>query len=172
VVVPGQPIFSAPVIIDVEDSSALVSLKADLTNIMFQFVGQPIPVLVTGTFSDGTTSDVSKSSNTTYSSTNTAVVAVSNTGLATATGPGTANIVVKYGTFVVNIAVSVPSAIRGDLNGDGKVNQDDLNVILSALNTPATKPADARDLNGDGVINALDARILVTLCSLPGCATH
>jgi hypothetical protein len=52
------------------------------------------------------------------------------------------------------------------------VDQNDLNIITLALNTPATKPFDARDLNGDGVINALDARILVTLCTRAGCATH
>ena len=79
---------------------------------------------------------------------------------------------VQYGTHLVKVAVSVPTSTRGDLNGDGRVDQSDLNILMAALNTAATGPNDARDLNHDGVINALDARILVTLCTKPGCATQ
>jgi hypothetical protein len=57
-----------------------------------------------------------------------------------------------------------------DLNGDGVINQLDLNMINAALNTPASGPNDPRDLNQDGVINVLDERILVTQCSQLGCA--
>lgn len=59
----------------------------------------------------------------------------------------------------------------GDLNGDGVVDQTDLDILLAAKNTPATGPGDPRDLNGDGKIDALDARKLVTLCTRPGCTT-
>jgi len=38
------------------------------------------------------------------------------------------------------------------------------------INTPATKPIDARDLNGDGVIDEQDVEMLIGLCNLPGCA--
>ncbi len=57
-----------------------------------------------------------------------------------------------------------------DLNGDGVIDQRDIDMINAALNTPATGPNDPRDLNQDGVINVLDERILVTQCTLPGCA--
>jgi hypothetical protein len=70
------------------------------------------------------------------------------------------------------VVVSVPNNISGDLNGDGKADIDDLNILNSYLNTPASGPNDARDLNHDGVINALDARILTTLCTYARCATH
>lgn len=61
---------------------------------------------------------------------------------------------------------------RGDVNDDFQVDKNDLALVTSVLNTPASGPNDPRDLNHDGVINALDARILVTLCTYAGCATN
>ncbi len=83
----------------------------------------------------------------------------------TGVGAGNTNVVVSYGAQSVSIPVSVPRTIPGDLNGDGEVDQDDLNIILDALNTPAVGPFDARDLNKDGVIDMLDAKQLVSLCT-------
>lgn len=59
----------------------------------------------------------------------------------------------------------------GDLDGDGDVDRDDINLILAARNQPASGADDPRDLDGDGMITALDARIAVTLCTRPRCAT-
>jgi hypothetical protein len=79
---------------------------------------------------------------------------------------------VTYGAVFTTVPLQVDQANRGDFNGDGKIDSDDLNIINNALNTPATGPNDARDLNHDGKIDALDARVLATLCTYPRCATH
>lgn len=62
------------------------------------------------------------------------------------------------------------SRLVGDLNNDGVVDLDDLNILLAARGTAATGPNDPRDLDGDGRITALDARKLMLLCTRPKCA--
>jgi len=64
-----------------------------------------------------------------------------------------------------------PEPLPGDLDHDGDVDMDDLNLILAARNTPASGPDDPRDLDDDGMITGLDARKLVLLCTRPRCAT-
>lgn len=128
---------------------------------------------MSGTFSDNSTGDLTASTNITYASNNPAVATVNSAGIVTASGAGNTSIVVFYsGVAQQIVSVSVPNSVRGDLNGDGRVDTVDLNILDSYLNTPANGPNDARDLNHDGVINALDARILTTLCTYPRCATH
>ena len=75
-----------------------------------------------------------------------------------------------FGHFRLFTASFAVANQPGDLDGDGDVNQNDLNIILAALNTPATGPGDPRDLDGDGMITALDARKLIALCTRPRCA--
>jgi hypothetical protein len=57
----------------------------------------------------------------------------------------------------------------GDLNCDGRVNRQDLTVLVSALGHPACGAGDPRDLNHDGKIDAQDARLLATNCTVWGC---
>ena len=58
-------------------------------------------------------------------------------------------------TLVVpTVTVSVPNAIRGDLNSDGIVDIDDYNLLADAVGTNAVGAFDARDLNADGVIDS------------------
>src|SRR5690606_24017650 len=57
-----------------------------------------------------------------------------------------------------------------DLDGDGDVDQNDVNIVLAARNTTAGVN-DQRDVNGDGVITTSDVRALTLQCTRPRCAT-
>lgn len=72
----------------------------------------------------------------------------------------------------LTVTYVTPGAPPGDLDGDGRIDIKDVNIIMGVLNTPAWGTKDPRDLNHDGMITVLDARKLVTLCSKPGCAAQ
>jgi hypothetical protein len=57
-----------------------------------------------------------------------------------------------------------------DVDSDGDVDKQDLRLIISARNTPASGPDDPRDADGDGNITEQDARNCVKRCNLKGCA--
>ena len=56
-------------------------------------------------------------------------------------------------------------ALKGDANGDGNVNEADINAIANHImdNTPADFDEEAADLNGDKKVNATDIVILVNM---------
>jgi hypothetical protein len=167
-------ISSAPVTIDVERADVPTGLSVDPAGISFRFVGETIPLRVTAQFADATEADATQSSRVQYASTDTSVATVDALGMVTATGFGTtgnAEIRVTYGTQTARAIVSVPNATTGDLDADGDVDQDDVNILQTALDTPAAS-GDARDLNRDGIIDAADLAILQSFCTRPGCATR
>lgn len=67
-------------------------------------------------------------------------------------------------------ALPTDVVLRGDINGDGKVNGTDVSLVARRLNQPATGPYDKADINGDGRITALDTHLVTTLCNKPRCA--
>lgn len=69
----------------------------------------------------------------------------------------------------LSIGYVLPGAPQGDMNGDGIVDQRDLNILMKALNTPAYGPQDPRDIDHDGKITILDVRKLLLRCAVPGC---
>lgn len=56
-----------------------------------------------------------------------------------------------------------------DFNHDGVIDQNDVNLMTTRLNTVA-KAKDPMDLNQDGKITTADVQILKTQCTYPGCA--
>lgn len=65
-------------------------------------------------------------------------------------------------------------SIPGDLDHDGDVDQNDVNILLADRNKPVSQSTCGAqcDLDGDGKITALDARKLTLLCTRPRCATQ
>jgi hypothetical protein len=168
---PGQGVLSNSVVIDAESPSVVTQIAENMGTLRFQRAGQSLPLDTIATLADGTTLNITGSTRLAFTSGNPLVAIVDATGHVTATGQGEATIAVSYGAVSASVNVIVPTTLRGDLNNDGRVDKEDLNIIQAALNTSASNPYDARDLNHDGVINVLDARILVTLCTYAGCAT-
>jgi hypothetical protein len=58
--------------------------------------------------------------------------------------------------------------VPGDLNGDGVVDRNDVNIINLYRNQPASVCPEC-DIDGDGKITILDARKLVLMCTCPNC---
>jgi hypothetical protein len=107
----GQLAMSDPVTVDVERPDFPVGLSANPNQMEFEAIGEALPFTITGTFADGTTADLSASSNTSYSSANSTVVTVDSRGVVTALSPGTTSIIAVYGqpskTLQVTVAVEV-----------------------------------------------------------------
>jgi hypothetical protein len=69
-----------------------------------------------------------------------------------------------------SVTIRVP--LLGDIDLDGDVDTDDLNLLMAGRNTAATDANDLRDLDGDGMITLLDARKLTLLYTRPRGATR
>jgi hypothetical protein len=56
-----------------------------------------------------------------------------------------------------------------DVNGDGLVNRNDINLINAARNTASSGVCDARDPDGNGKIDLNDSRQCAIRCTSPNC---
>ena len=101
--------------------------------------GQVTSISVIASFQNGTTGYVTNSPDTKYVASNPNVVIVNSSGQAQGTAPGTSNLVVTYAGFTATVPVTVGIfPLKGDLNGDGAVDQNDIQILLGALNTAST----------------------------------
>ncbi|MBL8227366.1 MAG: hypothetical protein JNL98_02770 [Bryobacterales bacterium] len=165
----GATIESSPVGIYVDPQVAVRSLTIRSAPISFEYVGKAIKLDIGGTI-DGDVVGIDLVDACTYESTDTSVVRVAQDGSVIAWGVGSSRIVARFKGLSTAVDVQVVQTMRGDLNGDQVIDQEDVLELQEYVNTTATCPNDARDLNRDGKIDALDARILTTLCTNPRCA--
>lgn len=79
----------------------------------------------------------------------------------------------RFSGVIDNVIMRMSSTamLVGDVNGDGVVDMNDLQLINAALNQSAAAD-DPRDLDRDGMITVLDARKLVLSCTHPRCAVQ
>jgi hypothetical protein len=74
------------------------------------------------------------------------------------------------GAQSVQTSIVVASLKVCDVNGDGKVDISDIQLISAAAGQSATPYDDPRDANNDGLITVDDARACVLKCDKAGCA--
>jgi uncharacterized repeat protein (TIGR01451 family) len=70
---------------------------------------------------------------------------------------------------VIKISTKVTVPLTCDIDLDGNVDRNDINLITAARNQPAA-PGDPRDYDADGTINVNDARSCVLKCTQLQCA--
>jgi len=170
----GGGVSSTPVSLSVPITGSISTIRANVKTLVLAAPGTQGDLDIVATTTQGSVALDPETLS--FVSSDPSVVTVNTSGQATAQGIGNAVITITYGSgsnsVSTTVSVLVQGGARGDLNGDGQIDIDDVNVLDMALNTPANGPNDARDLNHDGKIDALDARILTTLCTYPRCATH
>jgi len=157
-------VFSPPVSVDIEPSAIPTAINFQQSLVAFGYAGQQQRVGVTATFADGSTLDITKSTQLTFASANPSLVSVDSTGLMTGLAPGTGSVTASYQGLNTTLQTVGPTGVKGDLNGDGLVTREDLFLLELALGNTPTGPNDARDINGDGKIDSLDLQALLTAC--------
>lgn len=81
-------------------------------------------------------------------------------------------------TYFVNSAlhanVDVPIELRGDIDGNGRIDQADINELLQDKDKENSKSVCGSrcDLDNDGMITMLDARKLAAECTYSHCASR
>jgi hypothetical protein len=157
-------LLSPGISVDIEPSSQPSGISFQQGLVTFGYEGQQRTVGVSAVFADGSTLDISRSSQLKFSSDSPGVVSVDPSGLMTANGSGNANVTVSYGNLSSTIKAIGSTGVKGDMNGDGVVNSDDLFLLEAMLGATPTGPNDVRDMNGDGKIDDLDVQVLLTFC--------
>ena len=91
----------------------------------------------------------------------------------TLVGPGTFSIELTATDAAGNVGRCTTTFTvqrRGDVDGDGDIDLNDLNAIRLRIGQPATGPDDPFDATGDGLITIADVRWAALGCTRPGCA--
>jgi hypothetical protein len=168
----GGTVQSAPVSIIVPINGPVSSLRVSGNPLVLLFPGDQSGLDVVASTPSGSVTLTSV--NLSFTSDDPSVASVGSNGIVIGQKPGNTLVHVNYGTGAsavsAGVRVLVGGSVRGDFNGDDRVDTSDIFVLNALLNTRANGPNDARDLNHDGKIDALDARVLTTLCTYARCA--
>jgi alpha-tubulin suppressor-like RCC1 family protein/uncharacterized protein YjdB len=99
-----------------------------------------------------------------WTSSNTAVATVDQTGKVTAVGEGTASITATTDGSNITAPCAVNSIMYGDINGTGKINSGDATLVLrycARLTTLASSQLIAAEVNGGSNVNSGDATLIL-----------
>jgi len=164
----GETLFSTPISVYFEPQGSLSSLTVEPSQLFFVYAGQKAPLSITGILQDGKSADLTQSSIVVVTSQNPNILQIGVDKSIIAVAPGTTKVVVQAQNLVTEIPVTVQEAIPGDLNGDGLVDQHDINIVMSSYGQ-ASGTMDARDANHDDVIDIRDVKQMVSTCENTVC---
>ena len=159
----GNPVAGTELDIDVEPS-VFPALSVSPSALQMRFIGDQRSLFLStqsGAFAGAYLND---STIVSYSVADLTKAFIDSKGGVTAVGPGSTAITITSGSQTLTVSVSTPSLKRGDFDGNGIIDSNDVSILSQYLGMKATTTNDARDLNGDGVINALDVAIEEGLC--------
>jgi hypothetical protein len=107
----GQGVDSDPITIDVERADAPASIDVNLTSLK-EAIGGTAYLRVSATYGDASVLDVTESTLVTYTSDTLTVATVDNVGRVTAVGPGSANIIIAYGSLSLTVPIVVEPLLK------------------------------------------------------------
>lgn len=107
----GQNAGSTPVQVDVERPDMPTAINPQIPQLSFKALGEQFPLVLLGTFSDGSILDVTESSYVTYSSGNTAIATVDANGMVTGGSPGSTSITATYALNGQSVQTTVPVTV-------------------------------------------------------------
>lgn len=107
----GQSLQSATILIDVERPDLPTAVSAQISGIALEVLGEQFPIVLLGTFSDGSILDVTESSNVTYSSSNTTVATADANGMVTGGSAGSATITATYMLNGQSVQTTIPVTV-------------------------------------------------------------
>ena len=155
--------IGTPLALDIEPSS-LPQLSVTPTSLNSQYVGDQQHIKISTRSGPYAGLVLNGSSLISYQVADPTVASVDPNGIVTSLIPGLTMISVISGNQSIDLPVTVPVLVKGDFDGNGVVDQSDVNILSLFVGTTATTKGDARDLNGDGKIDALDIAIEKGLC--------
>lgn len=107
----GQAARSATILVDVERVDMPTAINPQIPSLSFKALGEQFPLVLLGTFSDGSVLEVTESTYVTYSSGNTSVATVDANGMVTGGSAGSTTITATYTLNGQSVQTIVPVTV-------------------------------------------------------------